>query len=98
MKYGAVRKFFHFSRASIMDERKRRENLETYIQDPRSELYIDALLVSLWLLHSTFVLSGDSRFYFALFCQDAIQSLVCDCDFPAPRGNKNFENFLRRCE
>nr|XP_058956999.1 rho-associated protein kinase 2-like [Pocillopora verrucosa] len=56
-----------------MDERKRRENLETYIQDPRSELYIDALL-------------------------DAIQSLVCDCDFPAPRGNKNFENFLQRYE
>ena len=46
MKYGAVRKFFHSSSASIMDERKRRENLEIYIQDPRSELYIDALLVS----------------------------------------------------
>ncbi|XP_066019046.1 rho-associated protein kinase 1-like [Pocillopora verrucosa] len=56
-----------------MDERKRRENLETYIQDPRSELYIDALL-------------------------DAIQSLVYDCDFPAPRGNKNFENFRQRYE
>ncbi|PFX19790.1 Rho-associated protein kinase 2 [Stylophora pistillata] len=56
-----------------MDERKRRENLETYVRDPRNELYIEGLL-------------------------DGIQSLVCDCDFPALRRNKNVENFLQRYE
>lgn len=29
---------------------------------------------------------------------DGIQSLVCDCDFPALRRNKNVENFLQRYE
>lgn len=29
-----------------MDERKRRENLESYVRDPRNELYIEGLLVS----------------------------------------------------
>ncbi|KAJ7375003.1 Rho-associated protein kinase 2 [Desmophyllum pertusum] len=56
-----------------MDERKRRENLENYVRNPRNDLYIEGLL-------------------------DGIQSLVCDCDFPALRRNKNVENFLQRYE
>ncbi|KAL9980422.1 hypothetical protein ACROYT_G009010 [Oculina patagonica] len=56
-----------------MDERKRRENLENFVRNPRNELYIEGLL-------------------------DGIQSLVCDCDFPALRRNKNVENFLQRYE
>ncbi|XP_020630687.1 rho-associated protein kinase 2-like [Orbicella faveolata] len=56
-----------------MEERKRRENLEGYVRNPRNELYIEGLL-------------------------DGIQSLVCDCDFPALRRNKNVENFLQRYE
>ena len=50
-----------------MEERKRRENLEGYVRNPRNELYIEGLLVSEMMLYLIASLSGNSRFYFVLF-------------------------------
>ena len=49
-----------------MEERKRRENLEGYVRNPRNELYIEGLLVSEMMLYSIVSLSGNSKFF--LFC------------------------------
>lgn len=45
-----------------MDERKRRENLEVYVRNPRNELYIEGLLVSQMVFYLIVVLSDNSRF------------------------------------
>lgn len=52
--------------AGNMEERKRRENLEGYVRNPRNELYIEGLLVSEMMLYLIASLSGNSRFI--LFC------------------------------
>lgn len=50
-----------------MEERKRRENLEGYVRNPRNELYIEGLLVSEMMLYLIASLSATQGLFCSVF-------------------------------
>lgn len=85
------------SAAMSLLEADRVEALQKEVQDTRSVLNVDALLVRTVKLASSFGERSISNF-FSRLAQDAVAALVSDCNFPSLRRNKNVENFLNRCE
>lgn len=64
------------------------------ITDPKSILYVEGLLVSVWVRGCSSQRSTPSR----PSPQDAMAALVSDCDSQSLRRNKNIDSFLQRCE